>query len=740
MKTSTNMTAPTKVFTKGVLIALSLLPLTSCDRKSNSARSLPERQVEVQPSPTPGVVTSGALPNTTPVNGSLNYLGGVISTQTIAGELFIPVEAALSDGDFKQMTQSAASEGLSSTERTSLIGKVLSENITKISKKVPLLAVKVRPEVGFFTALLPLDSFQEIHKVEGLTHQILMNPVVSVLSPRSTLELAHPTSQIELGLFSDRTVNPNNSDPRINTTGFSGLERIGLEDFERKVKKDLGETVDGSSVKVGVTDTGITFNHPSFFDAAGKSRIDYMKEFTPEGTIYFGNNSTLLVREATEAEVPAGSLASEVLILNGTYLATPVGRELPKPESFKEIKDQVILVSAELRSALMDPTSAARISALSEASFAEAGGEKVDLNKNGKTEDNLWVIILPSKDKLEQSRLFVDVSGRADFRKSTGVSDWNATKQSIKIFAEEIGFELKKVSLVDASGATSQHTAASIVGFDPGNHGSHVAGIIGGRKTIANDSDDTKARGVAPNTRLMMNRVCANNGGCTATEAFVDLAQNGAELVNMSLGGLSPFNDGYGVQEIMVNRASQLYNSLFMISAGNSGPGRQTVGSPSTADKALSIGATATRSMIERQYQWPGSGKTPTSNGKDSDFMLFFSSRGPSAAGGFKPNISAPGTQLSAIQLNAANGARAGLDVYWGTSMAAPTATGAVALLIDAAKKYNAKFPNTKLPIDPSTLHRVLMKSAKGFDVKTMILRLVKPPMVSTLGLIKARA
>ena len=60
----------------------------------------------------------------------------------------------------------------------------------------------------------------------------------------------------------------------------------------------------------------------------------------------------------------------------------------------------------------------------------------------------------------------------------------------------------------------------------------------------------------------------------------------------------------------------------------------------------------------------------------DQDMMLFFSSRGPTAAGGFKPNVTAPGTELSSVQLNAAPGGAGGLDVYWGTSMAAPTATG----------------------------------------------------------------
>ena len=246
-------------------------------------------------------------------------------------------------------------------------------------------------------------------------------------------------------------------------------------------------------------------------------------------------------------------------------------------------------------------------------------------------------------------------------------------------------------------------------------------GIIAGRTTITNDSDATLARGPAPAAQLMVNRVCANNGGCISTEAVIDLALNGADVINMSLGGLSPFNDGYNVEEIIIDRLTEQHDVLFVISAGNSGPGINTVGSPSTARHALSVGATASRSLIERQYQWPAKGKpgrlADLAPDHDDDFLLFFSSRGPSAAGGFKPNITAPGTELSAVQLNAASGNRSGLDVYWGTSMAAPSASGAIALLIDAARKYNAANPASALPTDALTLRKVLIASAKPFDV-----------------------
>jgi subtilisin family serine protease len=181
----------------------------------------------------------------------------------------------------------------------------------------------------------------------------------------------------------------------------------------------------------------------------------------------------------------------------------------------------------------------------------------------------------------------------------------------------------------------------------------------------------------------------------------------------MSLGSLSPFNDGYGTEETIVNRLTSLTNTLFIISAGNSGPGRQTVGSPSVARKAISVAATANRAMIERQYEWPGIGAN--TSGATDDFVLYFSSRGPTAAGGFAPSLSAPGTELSSVQLNTAPGGHAGLDVYWGTSMAAPTVTGAYALFLDAIRKYNIKHADKKLPTDAETLRSVLISSGRKF-------------------------
>src|SRR5262249_3679006 len=150
---------------------------------------------------------------------------------------------------------------------------------------------------------------------------------------------------------------------------------------------------------------------------------------------------------------------------------------------------------------------------------------------------------------------------------------------------------------------------------------------------------------------------------------------------------------GFAVHDVLINRLSSMYNVLFVVAAGNEGPGRQTVTRPSTASSALSVGATASIENIRRLYQWPAVSDV-------GDFVLFFSGRGPTASGGFKPNLVAPGSSLSSVPLNSSDNIRAGLGTKWGTSMATPVAAGAYALFLDAIRKYNSVHPDKAFPTE----------------------------------------
>lgn len=152
---------------------------------------------------------------------------------------------------------------------------------------------------------------------------------------------------------------------------------------------------------------------------------------------------------------------------------------------------------------------------------------------------------------------------------------------------------------------------------DDNGHGTHVAGII------AADGDVT---GVAPAANLMAYKVLDRRGSGTSSGIIAALEAavaptnpHRASVVNMSLGGYGDGTDALGQAASAAVRAG----AVVVASAGNAGPGAQTVSTPAAADGVLAVGAstsglrlpsarlTAPRNEVLQSYRVPFSANPP---------------------------------------------------------------------------------------------------------------------------------
>ncbi len=115
---------------------------------------------------------------------------------------------------------------------------------------------------------------------------------------------------------------------------------------------------------------------------------------------------------------------------------------------------------------------------------------------------------------------------------------------------------------------------------------------------------------------------------------MTDLVVNrGVDIVNMSIGGLPQQNDGDNVRARLYTRLIDQYGVQLVISAGNEGPGINTIGDPGLADKVLSVGAAVSKATWAANY----------GSAVDKKYAMFPSPRAARArTAAFTPTITAP--------------------------------------------------------------------------------------------------
>ncbi|MFD9728826.1 S8 family serine peptidase [Streptomyces sp. NPDC059072] len=347
-------------------------------------------------------------------------------------------------------------------------------------------------------------------------------------------------------------------------------------------------------------------------------------------------------------------------------------------------------------------------------SITANGDMKGDVNRDGDTTDRFGMLYDPVAGTVR-----VDTDQDNDFTNNEPMKPYKdgyqigyfGTDNPATDVAERIPFviQIRKDVPMDPLGGDWVGKKADFVniGIIESEHGTHVAGI-----TAANSLFGGKMNGEAPGAKIVSSRACTWSGGCTniaLTEGMIDLVVNrGVDIVNMSIGGLPALNDGNNARSELYKNLIDTYGVQLVISAGNEGPGVNTIGDPGLADKVISVGAAVSKETWAANY---GSGVTKKYN------MFPFSSRGPREDGGFTPTITAPGAAINTIQTwlpgapvkEAGYNLPAGYGMLQGTSMSSPQAAGASALLISAAKQQ-------KIALSPASLRTALTSTAKKID------------------------
>ncbi|MGW5003574.1 S8 family serine peptidase [Streptomyces hydrogenans] len=419
----------------------------------------------------------------------------------------------------------------------------------------------------------------------------------------------------------------------------------GAVDFTDKHKR-----WDGRGVTIGILDSGVDVGHPALQRTSdGKPKItDWVTATDP----VLGNDPTW------------SAMSTPVTAVNGEFKRAGITWKAPADggylfQSFSE-RDLYSI---------------------------ESDG---DLNRDGDRNDSFGILYRDSDDTI-----WVD----ADLDRSFGAADRiepYATSGEHHLFgtddpdtaiSEAMPFTVEHREDVDLSARGGPYVGKTAdfvgIGLVAGAHGTHVAGIAAGHGLFGGEMD-----GAAPGAQIVSQRVCNLTGGCSTyaiTEGMIDVVtKHKVDVVNMSVGGLSAMNDGSDVRELLFDRLIDDYGVQIFVSAGNEGPGMNTVGTPSASTRVVSVGAS-----VSRETWWADYGTRV----KAPQALFTFSSRGPREDGDLKPTLVAPGAAVSTVPSwlpgsavhEAGYQLPPGYGMFNGTSMASPQATGAAALLLSAA-------------------------------------------------------
>ena len=194
-----------------------------------------------------------------------------------------------------------------------------------------------------------------------------------------------------------------------------------------------------------------------------------------------------------------------------------------------------------------------------------------------------------------------------------------------------------------------------------GDHGTHVAGIVGAHPTGA-----VKLKGIAPGVELRSYRVFPNDGGGATNydilSAIDRAVSDGCQIINLSLGG---GGEDEALRAAIID--AQTAGTLVVAAAGNDS--RKPVSFPASIETCVAVSAMGRIGSIPDKSTEAADVARPFGNDK-SNYLAAFSNVGPQI------DLTGPGAGIVSTLPNDTYG------VMSGTSMACPAIVGFAAYLL----------------------------------------------------------
>ena len=424
-------------------------------------------------------------------------------------------------------------------------------------------------------------------------------------------------------------------------------------------------TWDGRGVVVAVLDTGVDMSVPGLTTLPqGGVKVIEARDFTGQGRVK--------LRRPTEKDE-----GKEKVLTTGSGV----------------VRGHLALTPAPAQDSLL-------LGFLKEQRFQASS--VADINENGKTDDVFAVLAGEVEGEgAKEWRIWIDRDGDGHVDDEDPVRGFSEAQEHF--FLTSAPGNALRPPMAFAANFDAERRELDLH-FADGSHGTHVAGIAAGYRLY----DKAGYHGIAPGARVMSLKIGDNtlSGGSTRSGSMSSALRFAGKwsnehdtpvVVNVSY-GIGTETEGTADIDRIVDRILGEYPLLSVAtSAGNSGPGLSSVGTPAGADFAFSTGAVLTRANARALYD------TKIAR----DVLFYFSSRGGELA---KPDGVAPGAAASTVP-----------PWEWGivmrgTSMASPQAAGCMARLASAARAAKSK-----LRFNGGMLRTALRNSGRALPGYTLL-------------------